>query len=212
LNILICIFSSLRSCNNKETKDEDEESSNEIRPVISPTVSGSLSLTNNTLNDRLDNTRQSIKPNDPWIRRCDQQQKFIQYEKRPSLLSTSDECLPHHQQPLINSVDKDIEYVESRLRGQTTTSLPNSNETNWRRPSNRTYTQSMPQKPSNKELTTQKSQTNESVKTVKRRIEKVKDQKAAKTLRLIKNQISFLPFSSYFQCYSYCIYCNMASL
>jgi hypothetical protein len=182
----LCLFSYLRSCNNKETKDEDEESSNEIRPVISPTISGSLSLTNNTLNDRLVNTRQSIKPNDPWIRRCDQQ--------RPSLLSTSDECLPQHQQPLINSIDKDIEYIESRLRGQTSSSLPNSNETNWRRSSNRTHTQSMPQRPSNKELTSQKSQTNASVKTVKRRLEKVKDQKAAKTLRLINKSNMFFSF------------------
>jgi len=196
----------------------------------------------------------AISSTDPWIRRCDQppsteslddqeqaqRQKSIQYETHPcyhSLSSTSDDCLSqhhhhHHQQQqqqhrqlLINTIDKDIEYVESRLRGQTTVSLPTSHSTSynhdvsWRRPFNRNYanvlsslplndqqqTRHVNQKYSNitnkrqlngtvrstkSSTTTQKSLNNESVKTVKRRIEKMKDQKAAKTLRLIESLFS----------------------
>lgn len=126
----------------------------------------------------------------------------------------------------MNNIDKDIEYVESRLRGQTTVSLPASHSVNyardasWRRhhphqnfinvlSSNDQQQQQPPpqqqtcpahQKYSNTQqinetsmstpkLITQKSatpistNTNGSVKTVKSRIEKMKDQKAAKTLR-----------------------------
>jgi hypothetical protein len=183
---------------------------------------------------------------DPWVRRPDQpspidfilkqghkqqRQKSIQYETRlyyysPS--SPSDEQLTqqqeHQRQPLLSNVDKDIEYVESRLRGQTTDSLPpashpahysrdgtwlrlpHKNHANVLSPSSndqqqlttsvhQTYldvastsqnndtaacaTKAITQKPS----TTLSTSTNGSVKTVKSRIEKVKDQKAAKTLR-----------------------------
>ena len=155
--------------------------------------------------------------------------KSVQYETRPyyrSLSSTSDDysCQhPHQQQqrqqqqqqqqqlqPLLNNIDKDIEYVESRLRGQTIVSLPSNNasdytpDAHWQRLSNRQYKspsqadRTVPMqakysggtsKPySNEPVTptkssTDKSQVNESVKTVKRRMEKMKDQKAAKTLR-----------------------------
>lgn len=208
-----------------------------------------MGLVNNrssTFHDTPEQTK-TISSIDPWIRRCDlpqstesiddqqqpQQLKTIQYETQPgyhSLSSTSDDCLAqqHHQQQqqprhlLINTIDKDIEYVESRLRGQTTVSLPGSNSTNythdvsWRRPSNRNYPNVLSSLPSNDHqqmrhvnqkysniinkqqsngtigstksttTTTQKSQNNECIKTVKRHIEKVKDQKAAKTLRLIE--------------------------
>jgi hypothetical protein len=122
----------------------------------------------------------------------------------------------------LNNIDKDIEYVESRLRGQTIVSFPASRSTNythdinWRRTHNPNYTnvlisslndqqqtrhinhkylntqQSDETIVSSSKLTTQKSSTpvsttttttNGSVKTVKSRIEKMKDQKAAKTLR-----------------------------
>jgi hypothetical protein len=182
---------------------------------------------------------------DPWIRRCDQpssieyiynqqqqqqRPKSIQYETRlyyHSLSSTSDDHLSQQQrQPLLNNIDKDIEYVESRLRGQTTVSLPTCHSTNythdvsWRRHlhqnfinvlSSSTDHQQQQQKQtrlvhqkysstpntqqinetsiSPPKLMKQKSSTpistntNGSVKTVKSRIEKMKDQKAAKTLR-----------------------------
>jgi len=184
---------------------------------------------------------------DPWIRRCDhdhqaspieylynrdqqhRRQKSIQYETRlyyHSLSSTSDDHLSQQQrQPLLNNIDKDIEYVESRLRGQTTVSLPTSHPTNythdvsWRRhqphqnfinvlssssndqqQQQQQQTRLVHQKYSNtsniqqinetsissSKLTPQKSVStnpNGSVKTVKTRIDKMKDQKAAKTLR-----------------------------
>ncbi|MCC6156309.1 MAG: hypothetical protein IT367_21260, partial [Candidatus Hydrogenedentes bacterium] len=179
---------------------------------------------------------------DPWIRRCDdpssinsmysqahqQRQKSIQYETRlycHSLSSASDEHISQQQrQPLINNIDKDIEYVESRLRGQTTISLPPprhsancTNDSNWRQISkqncvdplvsssndkqqsvhiaNQTCPSTMStqkrnevnaatSKPSTQKLTTSIStSTHGSVKTVKNRLEKMKDQKAAKTLR-----------------------------
>jgi hypothetical protein len=182
-----------------------------------------------------------ILPTDPWIRRCDplfnkdsiyqsSQKQSIQYETRPyycSLSSTSDDCLsqpPQHRPALINTVDKDIEYVESRLRGQTTVSLPNADSTNhinWRQIANENYANGITlnnQKYSNPTsklrqsvetissprltVTAQKSQPNESVKTVKRRIEKMKDQKAARTLRykekLLSNLFSIFYFSVLF--------------
>lgn len=175
---------------------------------------------------------------DPWIPRSDQplssnpfhnddqRQKSIQYETRlyyHSLSSTSDEQLSQQQQrqPLLNNVDKDIEYVESRLRGQTTVSLPASHsnsytrDVSWRRrahqnlidisplsseqrqnslmhqkypampqtQSNNESNLSSPKSPIRKSLTPMPTNTNGSVKTVKSRMEKMKDQKAAKTLR-----------------------------
>ena len=180
----------------------------------------------------------SMPSSDPWILRrdlpastesmCDYEQqrpKSVQYETRPyyrSLSATSDDypCQHQHQQqqqqqqqlqPLLNNIDKDIEYVESRLRGQTIVSLPSNHasdytpDAHWQRLSNRQYksplsSSSQPMhakystgtnKPySNEPVTptkssTDKSQVNESVKTVKRRMEKMKDQKAAKTLRSV---------------------------
>jgi len=181
---------------------------------------------------------------DPWIRRCDQpssidyvcnqeqqqqqeRQKSIQYETRlyyHSLSPTSDEHLSQQQQqPLLSTIDKDIEYVESRLRGQTTVSLPTSqsahytHDGSWRRFPRQKYmnvlspssndpqqsTQLVHQKypnttniqpinettsPCSKSITPKSAipisiNTNGSVKTVKSRMEKMKDQKAAKTLR-----------------------------
>ncbi len=97
---------------------------------------------------------------------------------------------------MINTIDKDIEYVESRLRGQTTVSLPNAHTTNinFRRNYSNNQ-QQISQKYLNKNnkqqtngtITSRKltitTEKNENVKTVKRRIDKMKDQKAAKTLR-----------------------------
>jgi hypothetical protein len=152
----------------------------------------SISLTNNIINNRLNNIHQQINASDPWIRRSDQPSIYNQnkFQIRPAILSISDDCLSQqqqHRQPLITSIDKDIEYVESRLRGQTTVSLPNSHSIIWRQSSNQTCTnnQSQPKYPNttNKEPSASKPQINESVKTVKRRVEKLKDQKAAKTLR-----------------------------
>lgn len=186
----------------------DDESSSEIRPVISPTIDQNLTDTYSLVNnDKLcptnsiqESTEQtkSLLSDDPWIRRCDQSSIRPYYR---SLSSTSDECLTQqHRHLLINTVDKDIEYVESRLRGQTTISLPNcTSNINFQRLSNRNYLNNQ-QQISQKYLnpiakqqnngsttklttTTPKCQTNEGVKTVKRRIDKVKDQKAAKTLR-----------------------------
>ncbi|CAF0991543.1 unnamed protein product [Adineta steineri] len=253
-----CCFCWKRNCNgtqSEQTKDDDDESSSEIRPVISPTIDQNLtdsySLSNN--NEQI----KVIPATDPWIRRCDQplstesisdqeqqqQQKSTQYETHPcyhSLSSTSEDCLSQQQQQqqnrqLINTIDKDIEYVESRLRGQTTVSLPAPHPTtythnnSWRRSSSRNYINVVPslslndQQParhlnekytiiSNKQSsngalgsnkssttpTTLKSQTNESVKTVKRRIEKIKDQKAAKTLSaiLIAFIVTWLPYNT----------------
>lgn len=188
---------------------------------------------------------------DPWIRRCDQpssmesiyaqerpRRKSIQYETRPyyrSLSSTSNDLHPsrHLQQhrddeeqkscqPLLGNVDKDIEYVESRLRGQSTVSpsasMTYAPDVTWRPASSQNYTTVLSTSPSNdplqassgndqkypsasqakradeigespskssigKSQTMNSSTTNGSVKTVKSRVEKMKDQKAAKTLR-----------------------------
>jgi hypothetical protein len=187
-------------------------------------IDRNISETNICLgNGRTNAIRETTEPNknlpliDPWVRRCDRsvstesipqheavhRQKSIQYETRPyyrSLSSTSDDCLSQpHRQPLVNTIDKDIEYVESRLRGQTTISLPNAHSTTynqtitWRQVSNRNYPTE--QKYSNTNPKTEingcvlsakssgTSQKKESVKNVKRRIDKMKDQKAAKTLR-----------------------------
>jgi hypothetical protein len=191
----------------------------------------------NTIGDSSDQSKPILYA-DPWIRRCDQplssnhlsdqdhRQKTIQYETRlyyHSLSSTSDEHISQQQrQPLLNNIDKDIEYVESRLRGQTTVSLPTSHSTtytrdaSWRRHPQKNLTPnsssandqqqqtrlvhqkyptttntqqinetdaSTPKLSQQKSLTLPSINTNGSVKTVKSRLEKMKDQKAAKTLR-----------------------------
>ena len=205
-------------------------------------ANGNVSL----VNGRADSTHESSEQTkslhyaDPWIRRCDQplliqssyaqersQQKSIQYETplyyRSLSSASNDQPSQVHHQPLPSGIDKDIEYVESRLRGQTTMSLPASHlahcadEESWRRPAPRSnfirvlpilsydcpQAQHVSQKysslsnvkqpddvaASSQKSTLQKSQVlitsnrNGSVKTVKSRIEKMKDQKAAKTLR-----------------------------
>jgi hypothetical protein len=223
---------------------DDEETSSEIRPVMTPTIhdshpsptNGKMCLVNGRPGVVRESTEQT-KPTlyaDPWIRRCDQpssidsisnqdqqRQKSIQYETRlyyHSLSSTSDDHLSQQQQqPLLSNVDKDIEYVESRLRGQTTISLPNTHDVSWRQLPNHNYintllstsndqqqqtrlvhqkypTTTNTQQINEKVLSPPKSipqkvstplstNTNGSVKTVKSRGEKMKDQKAAKTLR-----------------------------
>ncbi|CAF0960921.1 unnamed protein product [Rotaria magnacalcarata] len=193
---------------------------------------------------------------DPWIRRCDdpssmnsmynqahqQRQKSIQYETRlycHSLSSASDDHISQQQrQPLINNIDKDIEYVESRLRGQTIVSLPPlhstscTNDSNWRQIpkqncvdpllsssnekqqsvhiANQTCPNTMntqkrndintaTSKPATSKLTTFIStSTHGSVKNVKNRLEKMKDQKAAKTLSaiLIAFIVTWLPYNT----------------
>ncbi|CAF4751349.1 unnamed protein product [Rotaria sp. Silwood1] len=196
---------------------------------------------------------------DPWIRRSDQpslindtynqqRQKSIQYETRlycHSLSSPSDDHLSQQQQqqhqPLLNNIDKDIEYVESRLRGQTTVSLPLLHSTTYthnisRRqipkhncmdpllsssndqqqqqqqthivqptcPSTiniqqRNETIPSPSKALTQKLTTPVSpNVHGSVKTVKSRLEKLKDQKAAKTLSaiLIAFIVTWLPYNT----------------
>ena len=159
----------------KQDKNEDDELSSVVQPAISSTNDENLtdhfSLINqnrmfrkhahsSTTREPLEETKANI---DPWVRRCDQtlqtqisyvpnqEENSIQYETRPyyrSLSSTSDECLLQHQQtrqPALNSIDKDIEYVESRLRGRTTISLPTchstnfGNDTSWRQASMRNY-------------------------------------------------------------------------
>jgi hypothetical protein len=194
-----------------------------------------------TIRESLEQTK-PIVPIDPWIRRCNepastesiyeqdqQREKPIEYETRPyycSLSSTSDDCLSQQQrQPLLNIIDKDIEYVESRLRGQTTVSLPNSHSTNytrditWRQPPNHNLSSNDQQQSrlvhqtTNKQqlketagsikstsMTGQKSQNTECVKTVKRRIEKM------------NVYFSFNSFLSQLQCYSNCLHRHMASL
>ena len=178
-----------------------------------------VSLANDGSNNE---QNKSTGSTDPWVRRYDpsvsiesisspeqlrQRQRSVQYETRPyyrSISSASDDCLsPQARQTLIHAIDKDIEYVESRLRGQTTVSLPNAHSTafnqtiNWRQISTRTYP-NIPASNDGKYPTT-KAETNgtttlsakillnnhkkESVKTTKRRLDKMKDQKAAKTLR-----------------------------
>ncbi len=157
----------------------------------------------------------------------DHRQKSIQYETRlyyHSLSSTSNEHISQQQrQSLLNNIDKDIEYVESRLRGQTTVSLPASHSTtytrdvSWRQHPQQKFSHALPSandqqqqqtrlvhqkyptttntQPINEtdvsppklnkkqSLTPVSINTNGSVKTVKSRMEKMKDQKAAKTLR-----------------------------
>lgn len=196
----------------------DDECSSEIRPVVSPVLEQNLPAKVSLQNIEQDKAPSS---NDPWVRRYDQsisiesisnpeqishqRRRSIQYETRPyyrSISSASDDCLsPQARQSLINAIDKDIEYVESRLRGQTTISLPNAHSTaftqtiHWRPISTRTY----PNIPNeSKYSTANRSDLNgttisakallnqhkkESVKATKRRIDKMKDQKAAKTLR-----------------------------
>ncbi|CAF1211505.1 unnamed protein product [Rotaria sordida] len=210
------------------------------------------------------NSSEQIKPiiyADPWIRRCDQpslindtynqeRERSIQYETRlycHSLSSPSDDHLSQQQQqqqqqqrqPLLNNIDKDIEYVESRLRGQTSISLPQPHSTtythdaSWRQlpkhkcidpllsSSNHQQQQThivhqtcsntinIPQRnetnvSSSKSLTQKRTtmpvptNTHGSVKTVKSRLEKMKDQKAAKTLSaiLIAFIVTWLPYNT----------------
>ncbi|CAF0950749.1 unnamed protein product [Adineta steineri] len=221
------------------------------------TNTGKICLVNGRTSNTLRDTSEQNKSNlyaDPWIRRCDQppsieylynqeqkqhRQKSIQYETRlyyHSLASTSDEHLSHQQQqrqPLLNNIDKDIEYVESRLRGQTTVSFPASSHyshnSSWLRLPHHDYitelsplpndqqqstllvhqkyfnTQQInetivsPTKPISQKISAQvTANTNGSVKTVKRRMEKVKDQKAAKTLSaiLIAFIVTWLPYNT----------------
>ena len=221
---------------------EDEDTSSEIRSVLTPNhdrhqtenISSrnpcELSLVNgriNSIRDAPETEKSTSLYADPWIRRCDQpspidfllkqnqkqRQKSIQYESRlyyHSLPSTSDDHIWQQQQqgqPLLPDIDKDIEYVESRLRGQTTVSLPTTHSTTfahentWRRSSNRNYPNILssndpppnrkssnlnPKQSSNDAISANKANktpTNENIKPNKRRIEKIKDQKAAKTLR-----------------------------
>lgn len=225
----------------KNVINPDDEISSEIRaaisPMIDPFTSSEISRTKLVNGARSDTCQLTSASNDPWIRRHDQpksnnsvsnqdihQKNMIEYETHPyyrSLSSTSDDYPTHQdhhhqaqeQKSLSNTmVDKDIEYVESRLRGQTTVSLPANhstsfkNDISWSRVStNSRFAHNSPST-SNHSQTQQKTQihqkyampgnrtvnnskiptktaTNENVKTGKRRIDKVKDQKAAKTLR-----------------------------
>jgi hypothetical protein len=236
------------------TDDDDDDSSNELHPVVSSirnrNVTESIELKANgritLVNGRIDAHDESIKPSkshvytDPWIRRTDQlpsiyahdlsTNRDIQYETRHHyhcLSSTTDDHQLEQQHcPLITPIDKDIEYVESRLRGQTavvqsmspSTSTSNTTNDQWRistshdnyqhadvssydrqqmRPVQDKYSNIDNTKPFNETIELppksilQKSQATvtvqnqESVKTVKNRMEKMKDQKAAKTLRFL---------------------------
>ena len=204
-----------------------------------------LSLVNgriNSIRDAPETEKSTSLYADPWIHSCDQpspidfllkqnqkqSQKSIQYESRlyyHSLPSTSDDHIWQQQQqgqPLLPDIDKDIEYVESRLRGQTTVSLPSSHYSRdpptWLRLPHQDYINVLSSSSDNshqqqadvsahqkysctlqsndttvipiksvtsKASATLSTSTNGSVKTVKNRLEKVKDQKAAKTLRYI---------------------------
>lgn len=234
-------FRTSRQCSNGERRigGAEDDLSSETNPVISPTNdSNPLCLVNGHGKTRCltsEQTKRNQRTIDPWIRRVDQPmsndsinvdraEKSVQYESRPyyrSLSSTSDDypCHHHHHRqatfPTTN-VDKDIEYVESRLRGQTTVSLPTKHSRCFTDPISWTTLTSHPPFPlvsstnENEQITPiyqqtsltiekqtnnnekisstttpSKSSTYESVKTVKRRIEKLKDQKAAKTLRLV---------------------------
>jgi hypothetical protein len=220
--------------------------SSETSPAIDP-----FSENNHQGNGRASGPRRTCRPTkgalgiDPWIRRSNQQvssesvydrpvqhrQKSVQYETRPyyrSLSSNSEEypCQQQHQRQLFpNHIDQDIEYVESRLRGQTTVSLPPNHSTtrytddiSWQRlSSSRPYANPLLPSANHQQQThlkyptsvnkptiinekiasptattaavaatatvVPKTPVHESVKTVKSRIEKIKDQKAAKTLR-----------------------------
>ena len=199
-----------------------------LSDTYSLATNGKICLVNNrpgTIRESSNGNNKGILSNDPWIRRYDPsyfkqsvyhhtQPSIIQYETRPyyhSLASTSDDCLSqqHHRQSINNTIDKDIEYVESRLRGHTTVSLPNShltNHINWRQISNESTqekysksTQTNEINPSPKStLTSRKSQTFESVKRVTQRLEKNKDQKAARTLSaiLIAFIVTWLPYNT----------------
>lgn len=167
--------------------------------------------------------------NDPWIRRSDKllnvslsnddrpsKNRPIEYEGRlyfRSVSSSSHEHFSKQRTKLTSTVDKDIEYVESRLRGQTSLSLPVvrlnqcGNEETFQRDKTQ-VNQIDDDKQVSHENLCQRSTTNieinenrtkpafskstsvkgnnvrdGSVKNVKNRAEKVKDQKAAKTLR-----------------------------
>ena len=185
---------------------------------------------------------QTILYSDPWIRRSDQtsnfpsvdddrsnKEKLVHYEGRlyyRSISPSSHDHAMNQRSNVSHSIDKDIEYVESRLRGQTAISLPvtrlthcTSDETLQQTRTTSTQANHIhvipvtPYEHSSKCQTQQKysdvsnfspnDETNESVaksvstksnsivttnrngsvKTVKNRTEKLKDQKAAKTLR-----------------------------
>ncbi|CAF2371810.1 unnamed protein product [Rotaria sp. Silwood2] len=251
--------------NNNEDDECSSEIQRVISPTIDENLTDPYPLTNNSEICRIithsSPTFESFEKtkvnssHDPWIRRSKeplsteciyneeqhQQQKSTQSQSHPycrSVSSTFDDCLIQHQQnrqPFISTIDKDIEYVESRLRGQTTTSLPTPHSANytedisWRRrqpppPLPRNYTNvvsssSNQKQQSLKVLNQNYSNTNnkqqidgtirsikstitnqkcESVKTVKRRLEKLKDQKAAKTLSaiLIAFIVTWLPYNT----------------
>ncbi|CAF3725385.1 unnamed protein product [Rotaria socialis] len=193
-------------------------------------------------------TAKASPGSDPWIRRCEeplpaefmcngeqqqqqqqQQQNLTESETNPYYCSappTFDDCPEEQNRPtFVSNIDKDIEYVESRLRGQTTISLPTAHATSytesmtWRRTPSRNCTnvlsssnqqqqtlqvhaQYSNKQQINEPVRSTKSTTtnskNESVKTVKRRLEKVKDQKAAKTLSaiLIAFIVTWLPYNT----------------
>ncbi|CAF0848413.1 unnamed protein product [Rotaria sp. Silwood1] len=242
--------------NNNEDDECSSEIQCVISPTIDENLTNPFPLTNNGDIGRIIThssptcesceTTKANSAHDPWVRRSkdplsneclynDAQQKSIQSDIHPycrSISSTFDDCPIQHQQnrqPFISTIDKDIEYVESRLRGQTTISLPTTHSTNyteaisWRRPPTRNYTgilsssnqqQQTPKMKNphysnihNKQQingtirstqSTMTSQKCESVKTVKRRLEKMKDQKAAKTLSaiLIAFIVTWLPYNT----------------
>ena len=237
----------------KPNKNDDDELSSEMYPVISSTVDKNftdqyLPANNNktrNINVHLNSARERSEissiniSNNPWIPRCnrplsdqitynrEQQRKSAQYESHPyyrSLSFISYDCFLQRQQqrqPLFSTVDKDIEYVESRLRGETINSPPtahltdHTNDLTWRQPYSNVLTTSSSMdnhqqifhvhqehlNTTNKQqingtvrsarstTSTQQSRKTDNARTVKRRTEKMKDQKAAKTLRSI--QIDF---------------------
>ncbi|CAF0911044.1 unnamed protein product [Rotaria sordida] len=236
---------------NNEDDECSSEIQRVISPTIDENLTDPFPLKNNNELCRIINHSNSTcesfettkinSSNDPWIRRSkdplsteciyneEQQQQQSTLPKIhsycPSVSSTFDECLIQQQnrQPFISTIDKDIEYVESRLRGQTTTSLPTSNSTNytgditWRRQPIRNYTNILSSSnQQQKSLQIHNSNINNkqqingsfrstitnqkcgSVKTVKRRLEKMKDQKAAKTLSaiLIAFIVTWLPYNT----------------
>lgn len=231
-------------------RTDDEESSNELRPVVNSLLkqqshrsipNGQISLVNGHIEHS--DQKQSLLYADPWIRRCDpsptysfdqNEEKTIQYETRlyyRALSSSSShdqlcQQVSSRQITVQSNIDKDIEYVESRLRGQAAISLPTLTSTqcnvnpNWRRSAPQSHYAHMMTPTSERskprsavqthysnpttgksfqdhidpltKIHSQKSQgsiantRNGSVKTVKSRSEKMKDQKAAKTLRFEK--------------------------
>ncbi|CAF1103607.1 unnamed protein product [Adineta ricciae] len=265
-----CFKRHLNRMQSSSNRAEDEDTSSEIRSVLTTnhdrhqteTILSQnpckLSLANgriNAIHDAPEIEKSTSPYADPWIRRCDQpspidfllkqnqkqRQKSIQYESRlyyHSLPSTSDDHISqqqHQRQLLLPNIDKDIEYVESRLRGQTTVSLPSSHYSRdpptWLRLPHQDYinvlssssddphqqqadvpvhqkypctlqsndTAVTPIKSvTSKASATVSTSTNGSVKTGKNRMEKIKDQKAAKTLSAILMAfiITWLPYNT----------------